>query len=239
MPFFQRGDIRLHYSESGDTDGQVVLCLAPGGMNSAADRWTGSDFDPTVSLPGHRVIAMDQRNAGRSTAPISGTDRWATYADDQLALLDHLGVRRFHVLGKCIGGPYALGLVHKAPHRVQSATLFQPIGLDGNREVFYDLFDRWAAGLKGNHPEAGEDDWDQFRDHMFGGEFLFNLSPADVARCPVPILLFRGDDIYHPASTSDALAELAPRVQYVRTWRGQSALIRQTVARFLEEQALS
>ena len=46
-----------------------------------------------------RVIAMDQRNAGESRGPISGNDGWHTYTADQLALMDHLGVGCFHVVG--------------------------------------------------------------------------------------------------------------------------------------------
>ena len=37
--------------------------------------WRNSEWDPIAALAPHfRVIAMDQRNAGRSTAPVSGDD---------------------------------------------------------------------------------------------------------------------------------------------------------------------
>ena len=41
-----------------------------------------------------------------------------------LALLDHLGIDRFHVAGMCIGGPYIMGLIQAAPQRVFEATHF-------------------------------------------------------------------------------------------------------------------
>ena len=53
---------------------------------------------------------MDQRNAngGESTGPIPVDDPWGAFADDQLGLMDQLGVREFFFMGYCIGGPFAL-----------------------------------------------------------------------------------------------------------------------------------
>ena len=44
-----------------------------------------------------RCITMDQRNAigGESTGPVQVEDPWGAFADDQLGLLDHLGVGEF------------------------------------------------------------------------------------------------------------------------------------------------
>jgi pimeloyl-ACP methyl ester carboxylesterase len=52
-----------------------------------------------------RVITMDQRNAtgGESTGPVSVDDPWGAFADDQLGLMDHLGIRQFFFFGNCIG----------------------------------------------------------------------------------------------------------------------------------------
>ena len=62
---------------------------------------------------------MDQRNAGQSTAPVSGDDGWHTYTEDHLALLGHLNISQADVMGDCIGGPYAFGLMKAAPTRVK------------------------------------------------------------------------------------------------------------------------
>lgn len=208
---------RIHFTEAGDPDGPPVLLIAPGGMRSTFDKWTGRPWDPLQRLSGFRVIAMDQRNAGRSTAPIRPGEGWDSYTADQLALMDHLGIDRFQVIGMCIGGAYIMGLLRAAPGRVQSATMFQPIGLDNNRTIFYELFDRWGDTLRDQHPDA---DWDAFRHAMFGGDFLFNASRAHVSACRTPILLLRGDDPYHPASISDEIAALAPdTVTMIRDWK--------------------
>ena len=46
------------------------------------------------------VIAMDQRNAGKSVADVKPDHGWHTFAADHLALIDHLGFKKFHVMGR-------------------------------------------------------------------------------------------------------------------------------------------
>ena len=77
-----------------------------------------------------RCITMDQRNAnsGESSGPIPVDDPWGAFADDQLGLMDHLGIREFFFMGYCIGGPFALKLIERAPERVVAAVLCQPVG---------------------------------------------------------------------------------------------------------------
>lgn len=218
MPVFERGDVELYYEEHGE--GFPVLLIAPGGMQSAVGFWENTPWNPIEHLSGdYRVIAMDQRNAGRSSAPVTGADGWHTYTADQLALLDHLGVDRFHVAGMCIGGPYIAGLIEAAPERVASAVVFQPIGLDGNREAFYEMFDSWAAGLRAAHPGVSDDEWASFRSNMYDGEFLFNVDRAFMASCATPMLVLLGSDLYHPESTSREMAELAPNAQLIERWK--------------------
>ena len=68
MPVFEHAGVSLYYEEYGS--GYPLLLFAPGGMRSSIDFWRRSPFDPTAELAqDFRVIAMDQRNAGRSRAP--------------------------------------------------------------------------------------------------------------------------------------------------------------------------
>src|SRR5437879_7038828 len=81
MPVFERPGISLYYEEFGS--GYPLLLFAPGGMRSSIEFWHRSPFDPTIEFAGDfRVIAMDQRNAGRSPGPVRGADGWHTYAAD-------------------------------------------------------------------------------------------------------------------------------------------------------------
>ena len=115
---------------------------------------------------------MDQRNTGTSFAPITAADGWADYAADQLALMDHLGIERFSVVGMCIGGAFIMELLAEVPERIAAAVAFQPIGLDGNRDEFRGMFDQWREGIGADHPEATDADWEGCWSNLFGGDQL-------------------------------------------------------------------
>jgi len=236
MPIFERDDVQLYYEEHGA--GFPVLLIAPGGMRSAASFWEGTPWNPIEQLaPHYRVIAMDQRNAGRSVAPVRATDSWHVYTADQLALLDHLGVERFHVAGMCIGGPYIMGLIHAAPHRVTSAVVMQTIGLHNNRQAFFEMFDSWANELKPMRSGVSADAWEAFKQSMYSGEFLFNVSREFVSTCQTPLLVLLGNDLHHPAESSCELAALAPHATLIEYWKEPEhhAAVKQAVERFLAE----
>lgn len=226
----------IYYEVHGE--GFPVLLIAPGGMRSAVSFWENTPWNPITDLEGDfQVVAMDQRNAGSSKGPVSGTDGWQTFTTDQLALMDHLGAERFHVAGMCIGGPYAFGLIAAAPERVASAVLFQSIGRDDNRQAFYDMFDSWAVDLRDQYPEVGEAEWASFRSNMYDGEArLFNVDDDFVSRCQTPLIVLCGKDLYHPESTSRAIASLAPNASFIEDWKEGAAReeARAEVGRFLE-----
>ena len=222
MPTFSRGDVHINYESHGQ--GPAVLLIAPGGMRSAISFWSGTPWNPIEQLADRfQVVAMDQRNAGESRAPVHAEDGWHTYTEDQLALMDHLGIDQFHVAGMCIGGPYCLGLIQAAEQRVKSATLFQSIGRDDNRDAFYTMFDDWAKDLQADS-SASEADWQSFRENMYGGDkVLFNVDEDFVRNCKTPLLILRGNDLYHPQSTSDMLAATAPNATYIEDWKEGAA----------------
>lgn len=223
MPTYERDGATIHYDDEGD--GFPVLLIAPGGMRSANDLWATAPWNPRSALAGrYRLIGMDQRNAGRSTGPIGADDGWHTYRDDQLGLLDHLGIERCHVLGMCIGGPYILGLLGAAPDRFQSAVLLQPVGITDNRHALEEMFDQWRERIAADHPEADDAAWASFRSNMWGGEFVLTCTPDQVEQITTPLLLCKGNDLYHPPETSEQIARLAPDVTYVERWRDDDVL---------------
>ena len=232
MAMFERDGAVLHYSEHGS--GFPLLALAPGGMRSAAAFWERAPWNPVAELAAtHRVIVMDQRNAGASTAPVTGEESWATYTADHLALLDHLGVDEFAVAGMCIGGPFVLGLLQAVPSRVTRAVVLQSIGLDGNRATFLELFDTWAAEIAADHPEAGPAEWAAYRAGMYEGEnVLFSVPTALLPTITAPVLVLQGDDIYHPRSASRLIAETVPGATFVERWKADPSLPA-TIAEFL------
>ena len=225
MPTFNRGgDVSIYYEEYGA--GYPLLLFAPGGMRSSIEFWSKSPFDPTKELAADfRVIAMDQRNAGKSRAPIAASDGWGSYTGDHLALLDHLGIKRCHLMGGCIGSSYSLGLIQRAPERVTAAILQNPIGLSPrNREMFYEMFDGWARVLKKERPQIDESAFRPFRDRMYNGDFVFNVSREFVRSCETPMLILCGSDDYHPTETSKEIAALARNAELVETWKTAESL---------------
>jgi pimeloyl-ACP methyl ester carboxylesterase len=232
MPTFTCEETEIHYEVHGD--GYPVVLFAPGGMRSSIPYWDRSPFHPVRELRGQfRVVAIDQRNAGQSRAPVSAKDGWHTYAADHLALLDHLGIDRCHLLGACIGGSFSLRLIATAPERVTAAVLLQPIGLGGdNRHVFHALLDGWAEELVRDRPDLTPEAFAGLRSNLYGGDFVFSVSRDDVRRCPAPLLVLRGNDVYHPAETSEEIARIAPRAELVASWK-DGPDVRLAVARVL------
>jgi pimeloyl-ACP methyl ester carboxylesterase len=232
MPVFERGPISLYYEEYGPNHAYPLLLIAPGGMRSHGGFWHTSPFDPTVELADEfRVIAMDQRNAGRSRGPIDPEDGWPTYRDDQLALLDQLGIGRCHVMGGCIGCSYGLALVEAAPDRITAAVLQNPIGISqGNRPAFEGMFDEWAAELLRLRSDLDAPVLRGFGERMFGGEFVFSVTRDAVRASRTPLLVLAGDDNFHPTATAEEITQLAPRAELVLIWKTPD-IIRQTVER--------
>src|SRR5437773_5418827 len=127
MSFYEKGPVRIHYEEAGS--GFPLLLIAGGGLNSTISGLTrGDPFNPIDEFKGeYRCIASDLRNAngGQSSGPLEIDRPWDAYTDDQLGLMDHLGIREFMVMGFCIGGPFVWNLLKRAPDRIVAAVLAQ------------------------------------------------------------------------------------------------------------------
>ena len=226
MASFEHGPATIHFDDEGE--GFPVLLIAPGGMRSANELWNDMPWNPRSLADAYRVIGMDQRNAGRSSAPVTADDGWDTYTGDQLALLDHLGVERCHVVGMCIGGPYIAALLRAAPERFASAVMLQPVGIEAdgsNRAAFHEMFDRWVDLQADAHGDVDAATWASFRSNMWDGDFVLTASEDDVAAFTTPLLVAMGNDLYHPQATSRRIAELARDVTFVESWKEGDALV--------------
>lgn len=227
MPYLTVPKGRIYYEVHGE--GFPVLLFAPGFLSSRIERWSTNPAKPGVAqdwldpVPVLRerfmLIELDVRNAGRSRVRLEATDDWEAYTDDFLALVDHLGVTRFHAFGACIGVSFALSVAKRRPHAVSSLVLQNPIGLSAvNREALDDEFAKWAAEAS-EWPEIDPALLPGFRERMFGGDFIFSVSREFVRGCPIPILLMPGNDLVHASNVSDDLA-LAPDVEVLASWKG-------------------
>jgi len=99
------------------------------------------------------------------------------------------------------------------------------------------MFDGWAKELQATHPEANNATWETFKQAMYGGDFLFNVSREFVARCSTPLLVLLGNDMYHPAATSRDIVALAPNATLIERWKEpeHQAAAKMAVERFLAE----
>src|SRR5262247_3021249 len=152
MPLYDKGNVRIHYEEVGS--GFPLMIIPGGGLNSTVAALATHPFNPMAEFKDEfRVIAADLRNAkgGQSTGPLEIDRPWDAYTDDQLGLMDHLGIREFLVMGFCIGGPMIHNLIKRAPERVVAAAMMQPSGF---RPELPDLF--YQNNIKGWGPQLCE-----------------------------------------------------------------------------------
>ena len=112
MPRLRVGDLELAYEVCGD--GAPLLLL----MGLGGDR-QGWDLVRPELARRHRLVLLDNRDAGES-AEAAGPYGLADMAADAVALMDALGIERFHVLGASMGGAIAQHLALQAPARVAS-----------------------------------------------------------------------------------------------------------------------
>lgn len=86
----------------------------------------------------HRVIGVELQGHGR-TADIDRASSPAALASDVVALLDHLGIDRAHVLGFSLGAGVAWELAVSYPDRVRSVVpIAEPVRPDGMHEDLRD-----------------------------------------------------------------------------------------------------
>ena len=232
MAVLKRPYSEIHYEVHGS--GFPLLLFAPGGLRSQLEYWRHSPSNPDAAPPWMNpmadlagrftVIGMDQRNAGKSRGKVKASDGWHTYAEDHLALMDHLGHRRFHVMGGCIGGSFCLKICEMAPDRVTAAVLQNPIGLHENRATWDDGVRNFTKTMLARDPALSEEVIQTFGRNMFGGDFVFSVSREFVKGCRTPLYLQPGTDTPHPAATSAEIASLAPNLEVQKDWRGPEHL---------------
>jgi pimeloyl-ACP methyl ester carboxylesterase len=226
------GDVTIRYEDVGT--GFPILLLAPGALNATVEAWQRAAVNPLASFDGEfRMVAMDHRNAGQSVGPLVVADPWGAYVQDQITLLDHLGIDRAHVFGCCIGVSYALKMAEMAPGRVASMVLEQPIGItDENREHWRNDRRAWADQLVARRPELDAETAERFGAAMWDeGEFVVSVTREYVQSCPIPMVVLPGVDSVHPRGIALQIAELAPNSELIDPWKTSPELVAAAVSR--------
>jgi pimeloyl-ACP methyl ester carboxylesterase len=113
----------IYYEDHGEG---TAIAFAHGGGGSHLDWWQQVLF---FTGKGYRCITFDQRGCGFSGGGQAGTEGSASnqgqdvFKNDLLAILDHLGVEKAHVVGMSMGGWNCSGLALNHPERVRGLVM--------------------------------------------------------------------------------------------------------------------
>jgi pimeloyl-ACP methyl ester carboxylesterase len=214
---FNAGPVELAYLDEGDGD---PIVLVHGFASNKEVNWVHPGWVATLTRAGRRTIAFDNRGHGASTKLYDpALYRSDLMADDIRALLDHLGLARADVMGYSMGARIVAFLAHAHGERVRSAIL-GGLGIalvDGGG-----LPGLIAAALAAPSLDDVTDPQARmfrvFADQTKSDRLALaacirgsrqSLSPSDVARLKIPMLIAVGtkDKI---AGSSHELAALVP-----------------------------
>ena len=216
MPFYERGSVRIYYEDVGS--GFPLLIIPGGGLNSSISSLnTAVPFNPLERYRNDfRCISADLRNAdlGQSTGPLETDRPWDAYSDDQLGLMDHLGIREFLVMGFCIGGPMIHNLLRLAQDRVVAAAMMQPSGFSPEHpNIFYENnTERWAPQLCEKRSDVTMAEVHDFLTNMYTdrADFVFTVARDFVRSLQTPLLIAPDNVPAHPYEAAMEVAEIAP-----------------------------
>jgi pimeloyl-ACP methyl ester carboxylesterase len=235
--FYEKGNVRIRYAEIGS--GFPLLATPGGGLNSRIANWPNAVINiPEEFKNDFRVITMDQRNAsnGESTGPVPVDDPWSAFADDQLGVMDHLGIGRFFFFGNCIGGPFAMKLMERAPQRVVAAILSQPVGHEPEKPDYHYDAGRtvWGKELRERRPDVSTETIEKYLHNLFRvqPDFVYSVSRDFAKSCQTPMLVLPDDVTAHPLQVSIDIASLAPNAEItVFPWKEPPELKARTINR--------
>ena len=235
--FYEKGNVRIRYAEIGS--GFPLLATPGGGLNSCMAVWARAVINiPEEFKNDFRIITMDQRNAtgGESTGPVPVDDPWSAFADDQLGVMDHLGISKFLFFGNCIGGPFAMKLMQKAPQRIAAAVLSQPVGHNPAKPNY--MFDAgkdvWAKELRGRQSDVAMETIEQYLHNLYRvqPDFVYSVSRDFAKSCRTPMLVLPDDIVAHPLRVSIDVASLCPNAEItVFPWKDPPELKARTIDR--------
>ena len=218
MSFYENGPVRIRYEEVGS--GFPLLLIAGGGLDSTMSGLVSMPFNPIEEFKGeYRCIYADLRNAndGQSSGPLEIDRPWDSFADDQLNLMDHLGIDKFMVLGFCIAGPFIWNLLERAPDRVVAGVLAQPSGFRPELpdRSYENNMKGWGAVLSARRPDITMEMVDRFLTRMYrtNADFVWTVTRDFVRSCQTPILILPDETPGHPYAVAMEVAMLAPKAE--------------------------
>jgi pimeloyl-ACP methyl ester carboxylesterase len=122
--------IKTRYEVIGE--GAPLLMYAPAGFDATLDKWTTQGVYARIKLLDHlpkkyTCIVFDRRECGQSDGRVERVT-WGHYVAQGKGLLEHLGVKRAHLLGGCMGCCPVIAFAVAHPEMVRSMVLYWPVG---------------------------------------------------------------------------------------------------------------
>ncbi len=220
MPIATLNEAGIYYqvhapvSASGNSDGINTIVLAHGvGGNHAI--WF-NQIDPFCQT--YQVITFDHRGFGNSTDPQQRGR--SAYADDLIALLDHLEIERAALVGQSMGGGTCIGVAAKAPQRITALVLADTLHGIALPEKANDIMRQAQAATAGlgqiervlgkrtrlEEPNKATlyqqlNSFNATDRHNLKGAYPQLLTPPELGALGIPILFIAGeDDVLFPVS---------------------------------------
>ncbi len=133
---FDSNGVKIHYLVEGR--GQPVV-LIHGFTANIQNQWAAPGVLKALARD-YRVIALDNRGHGKSGKPHDPKQYGSEMAEDVVRLLDHLKIRKAHVVGYSMGAMIAAKLLVTHPDRLLSVTLGGAAGIrEGQDSTFFTL----------------------------------------------------------------------------------------------------
>jgi non-heme chloroperoxidase len=116
---FDSNGVKISYTVQGK--GEPVV-LIHGWLSSAGINWALPGVSALLAKD-YQVIALDVRGHGASDKPTREDAYGAELVEDVVRLLDHLKIKKAHIVGYSMGGIIAGNFMVKHPDRVLTGTL--------------------------------------------------------------------------------------------------------------------
>jgi len=112
--------------------GPPLLMYSPGGFDATLERWSTLGVYARIKLLDHlpkkyTCIVFDRRECGQSGGRVEQVT-WAHYVAQGKGLLDHLKIRRAHLMGGCMGCCPVVAFGVAYPQATLSMVLYWPVG---------------------------------------------------------------------------------------------------------------
>lgn len=145
--FLDRGDAQIFYRQAGY------------GIPFFFQHGLGGDLNQPLGLfnppEGFRLISFDCRFHGQTRSSDAEKISFGVFADDLLALMDHLQIKRAIVGGISMGAAVALNFALRYPERVLGLVLQRPAWLAEPNKRNTEIFGLVAKLIREHNPTAG------------------------------------------------------------------------------------